>query len=77
MYIQAYIADNWPVLHVAASDDGADIAVAGRKGVALYNLRSRRWRVFGDVSQERAVRCVGLTWMRRAVVVANQKPDLR
>ena len=32
-----------------------DIAVAGRHGLALYSRRSARWRLFGDVSQEREI----------------------
>ena len=37
----------------ALSADGMDIAAAGRRGLALYSRRSGRWRLFGDVSQER------------------------
>ena len=48
-----YLAANWPLSHAALSSDGMDIAVAGRYGLALYSRRSARWRLFGDVSQER------------------------
>ena len=48
-----YLAANWPLSHAALSSDGMDIAVAGRYGLALYSRRSAKWRLFGDVSQER------------------------
>eukprot|EP00899_Mesostigma_viride_P007295 jgi/Mesvir1/16567/Mv10107-RA.1 len=73
----SYMATNWPLQHVAANDDSTDIAVAGRNGVALYNPRSKKWRVFGDVMQERAIRCVGLMWFHRTVVLCNHRPDNR
>ena len=49
----SYVAANWPLVHAALSPDGVDIAVAGRRGLALYSRRSARWRLFGDVSHER------------------------
>lgn len=50
-----YLAANWPLSHAALSADGMDIAVSGRHGLALYSRRSARWRLFGDVSQEREI----------------------
>lgn len=50
-----YLTANWPLSHAALSSDGMDIAVAGRYGLALYSRRSARWRLFGDVSQEREI----------------------
>ncbi len=50
-----YLAANWPLSHAALSSDGMDIAVAGRYGLALYSRRTARWRLFGDVSQERDI----------------------
>lgn len=51
----AYLAASWPLMHAATSADGMDIAVAGRHGLALYSRRSGKWRLFGDVSQEREI----------------------
>ena len=51
---QQYISANYPIAHAAMSPDGVDIAIAGTKGLALYSRRSLKWRLFGDVSQERA-----------------------
>lgn len=49
----SYIAANWPLQNAALSPDGVDVAVAGRRGLALYSRRSSRWRLFGDVSHEK------------------------
>ncbi|KAL7121417.1 hypothetical protein ACP275_02G180800 [Erythranthe tilingii] len=67
----SYISQNWPVLHVAASRDGMYLAVAGRHGLILYDIRLKRWRVFGDITQEQQIQCQGLLWLGKIVVVCN------
>ena len=52
---QQYISPRYPLLHAAMSQDGMDIAVAGTRGLGLYSRRSSRWRLFGDISQEREI----------------------
>lgn len=47
-------------MHAAISQDRQDIAVAGTRGLAVYSRRARRWRLFGDATQERSIQ-VGLT----------------
>lgn len=49
----SYVAANWPLQNAAMSPDGVDIAVAGRRGLALFSRRSSRWRLFGDISHEK------------------------
>lgn len=71
----AYIAANWPLAHVAVAAGGTDIAVAGRHGVALYSRTAERWRLFGDVSQEKAVSAQSLGWLSRGVLVVASGPD--
>lgn len=39
---RTYLAANWPVLHVAANEDGSYLAIAGRRGLTLYNIRAKR-----------------------------------
>jgi len=39
---QQYIAANWPVMHVAVSSSGMDMAVAGQRGLALYSRLTDR-----------------------------------
>ncbi|KAG4925600.1 hypothetical protein AAZX31_18G216400 [Glycine max] len=67
----SYISQNWPVQHVAASQDGMYLAVAGLHGLILYDIRLKRWRVFGDVTQEQKIQCKGLLWLGKIVVVCN------
>ncbi|KAK2978497.1 hypothetical protein RJ640_006196 [Escallonia rubra] len=67
----SYISQNWPVLHVAASKDGMYLAVAGLHGLILYDIRLKKWRVFGDVTQEQKIQCRGLLWLGKIVVVCN------
>ncbi|XP_060668600.1 uncharacterized protein LOC107432934 isoform X2 [Ziziphus jujuba] len=67
----SYISQNWPVQHVAASKDGMYLAVAGLHGLIIYDIRLKRWRVFGDITQEQKIQCKGLLWMGKIVVVCN------
>ncbi|XP_022770465.1 guanine nucleotide exchange factor subunit Rich-like isoform X3 [Durio zibethinus] len=67
----SYISQNWPVQHVAASKDGMYLAVAGVHGLILYDIRLKKWRVFGDISQEQKIQCKGLLWLGKIVVVCN------
>jgi hypothetical protein len=67
----SYITQNWPVLHVVASNDGMYLAVAGSHGIVLYDLRNKRWRFFGDVTQEQKIQCKGLLWLGKIVIVCN------
>ena len=70
----AFLANSWPLRSVAVSSDALDVAVAGKQGLALYDRRARKWRLFGDVGQERAFRVLHLGWLQNVVVatiVAN------
>ncbi|CAA7023038.1 unnamed protein product [Microthlaspi erraticum] len=67
----SYITQNWPVQHVAASEDGQYLAAAGLHGLILYDVRFKKWRVFGDVSQEQQIHCKGLLWLGKIVVICN------
>ncbi|KAI4355111.1 hypothetical protein L6164_003915 [Bauhinia variegata] len=67
----SYISQNWPVQHVAASKDGMYLAVAGLHGLILYDIRLKKWRLFGDITQEQKIQCTGLLWLGKIVVVCN------
>ncbi|KAL5863447.1 hypothetical protein ACOSQ3_000961 [Xanthoceras sorbifolium] len=67
----SYISQNWPVQHVAASKDGMYLAVAGLHGLILYDIRLKKWRVFGDITQEQKIQCEGLLWLGKIIVVCN------
>lgn len=69
----SYVAANWPLRHVALSPDGDYIAGAGARGLVLYGTRRRHWRVFGDISQERALRVQHLLWVSGVVGLCNSR----
>lgn len=58
----------WPLRVAAIDQAGAHIAIAGIVGLALYNLQTHKWRMFGSVAQEHAFLCRGgLAWWRDIV----------
>ncbi|XP_074326367.1 uncharacterized protein LOC141664337 isoform X2 [Apium graveolens] len=67
----SYVSQNWPILHVAASKDGMYLAVAGLHGLIIYDIKSNKWRLFGNITQEQKIQCRGLLWMGKIVVVCN------
>ncbi|KAL9228906.1 hypothetical protein vseg_004436 [Gypsophila vaccaria] len=67
----SYISQNWPILYVAACMDGTFLAVAGLHGLILYDVRMKKWRFFGDITQEQKIQCKGLLWLGKIIVVCN------
>ena len=49
-----------------------DIAAAGTQGFALYDRRTSKWRLFGDVGQERAFVALHLGWLSDVVAVCRE-----
>jgi hypothetical protein len=72
---QQYLDSAFPVLHVAVSPGSRDIAVAGTRGLAVLNCKTRKWRLFGDAMQEKRVKAHALTWLPRGVVAAIASVD--
>ena len=69
MLPDCYISSNWPARELAVSKDGVDIAVSGERGVVLYNMKQKRWRMFGDVNQEAEIRCHSLMWVKDMIML--------
>ncbi|KAF9570180.1 hypothetical protein EC968_002119 [Mortierella alpina] len=78
-----YLSDNWPIRYSCLSPDGHYLAIAGRRGLAHYNLHSCRWRLFGNWQQEQSFRCRGgLAWFKNILIagcetIEDQKFELR
>ncbi|KAI8605643.1 RIC1-domain-containing protein [Dissophora ornata] len=78
-----YLSDNWPIRYSCLSQDGHYLAIAGRRGLAHYNLHSCRWRLFGNWQQEQSFRCQGgLAWFKNILIVGcetieDQRYELR
>lgn len=68
----SYVAACWPVRTVCVAAGALDIAVAGSRGFVLHDRRSGRWRMFGDVRQERQFVALRLAWLSSAVVACQQ-----
>uniref|UniRef100_A0A8C2DN21 Protein RIC1 homolog n=1 Tax=Cyprinus carpio TaxID=7962 RepID=A0A8C2DN21_CYPCA len=66
-----YLETNWPIRFAAIDWSGQCVAVAGRRGFAHYSLYTRKWKLFGNVTQEQNMTVTGgLTWWDDFVVVA-------
>ncbi|XP_049876567.1 guanine nucleotide exchange factor subunit Rich isoform X2 [Pectinophora gossypiella] len=65
-----YIATNWPLRYSAIDEDGVNVCVAGRTGLAHYSCAARRWKLFGNEAQEKDfVVTGGMLWWRDYIVI--------
>ncbi|XP_017891417.1 guanine nucleotide exchange factor subunit Rich isoform X3 [Ceratina calcarata] len=68
----AYSGANWPIRYTAIDSEGMSLAVAGRTGLAHYSLPSRKWKLFGNETQERDfIVTGGLLWHRGFLVASS------
>ncbi|XP_070563112.1 guanine nucleotide exchange factor subunit RIC1-like isoform X2 [Ptychodera flava] len=66
-----YLSTNWPIKYAAVDRAGHCVAVAGKTGLAHYALFTRRWKLFGNETQEQdMVVNGGLCWWRDFIIVA-------
>ncbi|XP_012724631.2 guanine nucleotide exchange factor subunit RIC1 [Fundulus heteroclitus] len=78
-----YLESNWPIRFAAIDTAGQCMAVAGRRGFAHYSLFTRKWKLFGNITQEQSMTVTGgLAWWKDFVVVAcynftDQQEQLR
>ncbi|XP_044586463.1 guanine nucleotide exchange factor subunit Rich isoform X2 [Cotesia glomerata] len=67
-----YSGSNWPIRYTAIDNEGQNIAVAGRTGLAHYSLSSRKWKLFGNENQERDfIVTGGLLWHRGFMIASS------
>ncbi|XP_037935296.1 guanine nucleotide exchange factor subunit Rich [Teleopsis dalmanni] len=65
-----YAATNWPIRYSAIDPQGLHIAVAGRTGLAHYSMITKRWKLFGNETQEKDfVVSGGLIWWNGFIVL--------
>ncbi|XP_073843768.1 guanine nucleotide exchange factor subunit Rich [Musca autumnalis] len=66
---QTYVATNWPIRYSAIDAEGVHVAVAGRTGLAHYSMQTKKWKLFGNESQEKDfVVSGGLLWWKGFIV---------
>ncbi|KAF8793874.1 RAB6A-GEF complex partner protein 1 like protein [Argiope bruennichi] len=75
----AYLGNNWPIRYTAIDSQGQSMAVAGRSGLAHYSLLTRRWKLFGNETQERDFVVMGglLWWEDQIILGCYNLRDLR
>ncbi|XP_060564510.1 guanine nucleotide exchange factor subunit RIC1-like isoform X1 [Ruditapes philippinarum] len=67
----SYLASNWPIRYACVDKAGQCVAVAGKTGLAHYALFNRKWKLFGNETQERdMVVSGGVTWWKDFICVA-------
>ena len=65
-----YIGSSWPIRYTAIDDYCQNLAVAGRTGFAHYNIDSRKWRLFGNETQEKDfIVTGGLLWWKDRIIM--------
>ncbi|KAK1175973.1 RAB6A-GEF complex partner protein 1-like [Acipenser oxyrinchus oxyrinchus] len=78
-----YLESNWPIRFAAIDTQGQCVAVAGRFGFAHYSFFTRKWKLFGNITQEQnMVVTGGLVWWNDFIVIAcynliDQQEELR
>eukprot|EP00127_Corallochytrium_limacisporum_P002256 Clim_evm44s109 gene=Clim_evmTU44s109 len=65
-----YLSDNAPISQVAVNDDMDHMAAAGTRGFMIYNMITRKWRMFGNQMHEREISVLGpMVWIGKYVAV--------
>jgi hypothetical protein len=56
--------------YTAVDAEGQNVAIAGRTGFAHYSLLNRRWKLFGNETQEKDfVVTGGMLWWRSHIIL--------
>ncbi|KAF5272536.1 hypothetical protein FQA39_LY07860 [Lamprigera yunnana] len=78
-----YSSTNWPMRYASIDQDGQNVAIAGRTGLAHYSMFTRRWKLFGNETQEKDfIVTGGLLWWRDYIVmgcysIIDNKDEIR
>ena len=66
----SYYNTNSPIRYASIDQSGQYIAIAGKNGFALYSMLTRKWKLFGNETQEKDFEvCGGLIWFREMIVM--------
>lgn len=67
----SYLSTNWPVRLASVDKSGQSIAIAGRSGFAHYSMLTRKWKLFGNESQEKDFEvCGGIVYYEQFVILS-------
>jgi len=66
----AYISSSRPIRYTGMDETGSYLAVAGRTGLIHYSMHTRKWKMFGNESQEKEfVVTGGLLWYNDFLII--------
>ncbi|XP_052631618.1 guanine nucleotide exchange factor subunit RIC1 isoform X1 [Harpia harpyja] len=66
-----YLESNWPIRFSAIDKLGQNVAVVGKFGFAHYSLLTKKWKLFGNITQEQNMTVTGgLAWWNDFIVLA-------
>nr|XP_033781566.1 RAB6A-GEF complex partner protein 1 isoform X2 [Geotrypetes seraphini] len=66
-----YLESNWPIRFSTVDKVGQNIAVVGKFGFAHYSLLSKKWKLFGNITQEQSMIVTGgLAWWNEFIILA-------
>ncbi|XP_051843619.1 guanine nucleotide exchange factor subunit RIC1 isoform X1 [Antechinus flavipes] len=66
-----YLESNWPIRFSAIDKLGQNVAVVGKFGFAHYSLLTKKWKLFGNITQEQNMIVTGgLAWWNDFIVLA-------
>ncbi|XP_077201064.1 guanine nucleotide exchange factor subunit RIC1 isoform X2 [Paroedura picta] len=66
-----YLEINWPIRFSAIDKLGHNVSVVGKFGFAHYSLLSKKWKLFGNITQEQTMTVTGgLVWWNDFIVTA-------
>ena len=66
---QQYLDTGFPLKLASLNPSGTDIVVSGSQGACVYHVLQKKWRVFGDVTQDKAIHARHLGWIHDDVLV--------
>ncbi|RMC19460.1 hypothetical protein DUI87_04071 [Hirundo rustica rustica] len=71
MIHNTYLESNWPIRFSAIDKLGQNVAVVGKFGFAHYSLLTKKWKLFGNITQEQTMMVTGgLAWWNDFIVLA-------
>ncbi|KFZ69254.1 Protein RIC1, partial [Podiceps cristatus] len=66
-----YLESNWPIRFSAIDKLGQNVAIVGKFGFAHYSLLTKKWKLFGNITQEQNMMVTGgLAWWNDFIVLA-------
>ncbi|KAL8685639.1 MAG: hypothetical protein Q9218_007636 [Villophora microphyllina] len=71
-----YLMNQRPIRSAVSSHDGRYIAIAGKRGLAHYSVRSGRWKTFDEAGDENAfVVRGGMCWYQHVLIAAVETDE--